>query len=98
MDRDAIIATLAGMMPELRRRYGVRSLGVFGSVARGDAGTSSDVDVLVTLEYGVGLAVFWALRDHLEQAIGRQVDLVEESPLLSGALRASIEKDLLDVA
>ncbi len=36
--------------PEIKRRFGVRSIGLFGSAARGEAGPDSDVDVLVEIE------------------------------------------------
>jgi predicted nucleotidyltransferase len=43
--------------PELRRR-GVLHAAVFGSVARGEAGEASDVDVLVDLDPGMPLGLF----------------------------------------
>ena len=42
--------------PELLRDFGVRSLHVFGSVARGDATQASDVDILVEFTHPVGLS------------------------------------------
>lgn len=49
MDRDAALDTLRKHEPELRRR-GVRHASLFGSVARGEATTSSDLDVMVVLD------------------------------------------------
>lgn len=54
---------------------GVRRLGVYGSVARGEAGPNSDVDVLVEFERTPDLFVFAALRDRLAEILGRPVDL-----------------------
>jgi uncharacterized protein len=76
MDRQAIQARLNAEGPGLRTRYGVKSLALFGSIARGEAGEDSDVDVLVTFEPGrtPGLAYF-ALQDELGSILGRAVDL-----------------------
>ncbi|RME72355.1 MAG: nucleotidyltransferase [Verrucomicrobia bacterium] len=74
---------------------GVEKLAVFGSVARGEAGDSSDVDILVT--FRAGCRTFdnlFAVGDALERAFKRRVDLVTEdalSPYLAPYIRASIK-------
>jgi len=55
---------------------GVRSLDLFGSVARGDSGPRSDVDLLVEFDSPVGLFHFFRLQRRLEAILGRPVDLV----------------------
>ena len=56
---------------------GVKSLSVFGSVARGDAGPGSDVDLLVEFERSVGLFHFIHVKDFLKEVLGgAEVDLV----------------------
>jgi predicted nucleotidyltransferase len=63
-------------------RYGVAELAVFGSVATGEAGPDSDIDVLYVLRDGVHLG--WAfndLSDELERVLGRPVDLVSKRAL-----------------
>ena len=50
MDRRAILERLTAEAPALRAKYGVTSLAVFGSMARGDDHEGSDVDVLATFE------------------------------------------------
>jgi predicted nucleotidyltransferase len=63
-------------------RYGVAELAVFGSVATGEAGPDSDIDVLYVLRDGVHLG--WAindLSDELAQVLGRPVDLVSKRAL-----------------
>jgi uncharacterized protein len=76
MDRQAILDRLKAEVPSLRRKYAVKSLALFGSLARGDDREGSDVDVLVTFEPGrtPGLA-FFALQDELSALLGRPVDL-----------------------
>jgi predicted nucleotidyltransferase len=60
---------------ELQERFGVKSLALFGSAARGEAGIASDVDLLVEFDRPVGLLEFIDLKDFLEKLLGRKVDL-----------------------
>ena len=64
-------------------RFGVRSIALFGSVARGDAGADSDVDILVDYQPDArpDLFEFIDLKDHLEGLVGRRVDLVTPAAL-----------------
>jgi predicted nucleotidyltransferase len=70
---------------ELRRicvRYGIATLRIFGSAARGDAGPTSDVDVLYELQPGRKLG--WEIEDlnqELTKLFGRPVDLVSKKSL-----------------
>jgi predicted nucleotidyltransferase len=70
-------------------KAGVRRLGVYGSVARGEAGPDSDVDVLVEFERTPDLFEFSALRDRLAEILGRPVDLATPQGL-KPRLRARI--------
>ncbi len=58
--------------------FGVRSIGVFGSVARGEEAPDSDIDVVVDFDDKSipGLFEFVHLKRHLEELLGRPVDLV----------------------
>ena len=60
---------------------GARKVRVFGSVARGDAGPESDVDLLVTLDEDRTLFDLGHLLLDLEELLGRKVDLVTENAL-----------------
>jgi len=55
---------------------GVRTLDLFGSVARGEANEASDVDLLVEFVRPVGLFHFFRVQRRLEEILGRTVDLV----------------------
>ncbi len=66
---------------ELREEYGMVSLSVFGSVARGEQTPDSDIDILVEFERPIGLLRFVGLRLRLEAILGRPVDLVEPEAL-----------------
>jgi predicted nucleotidyltransferase len=80
-----ILTVLRTALPELRQRWPIRSLALFGSVARGDAGPASDLDVLVDFEHPVTLSAFLALEDALANLTARRVDLVS-----AGALKPHI--------
>ncbi len=68
---------------ELLKQFHVRSLSVFGSVARGEAGPGSDIDLLVDFEPGarIGFFLFALLQKCLEELLGTKVDLVTPDAL-----------------
>ena len=72
---------LLGVQMEHLSRFGVQSLALFGSVARDEARPDSDVDILVEFNRPVGLFTFLEVKEHLEQALGRRVDLVTRAGL-----------------
>ena len=77
-----IEAALRFELPELRRRWGVRSMGVFGSYARGQQRRGSDLDVLVEFDgRPLSLLRFIELEQHLSDLLGVKVDLVERDTL-----------------
>jgi predicted nucleotidyltransferase len=60
---------------ELTKQFGVKSLSLFGSVARDEATSVSDVDLLVEFNRPVGYFGLFALQDYLENLLGCSVDL-----------------------
>jgi predicted nucleotidyltransferase len=97
MRREKALHILAEHHQELRERFGVKSLRLFGSVARDEASEGSDVDVLVDFEEVPTLFGFLRLRTYLQDLLGAKVDLVTESGLKERA-RQYIEKDAINVA
>lgn len=81
-------------LTEICQKYGVDTLGVFGSVARGDDGPNSDVDLLVKFgKNGVkGLFGMVDMRDDMQQLLGRKVDLLTEG-FLSKYFRDQVLKE-----
>ena len=75
MKRDQITQILQAHRSELEQKYGVKSLSLFGSVARDEDGPASDVDLLVEFTRPVGYFGLFALQDHLESLLGSKVDL-----------------------
>lgn len=78
---DDIMTQLRALQPDLRRRYPIRSMGVFGSYVRGEQREDSDVDVLVELGDGMDLIAYAGLQLELSDALGVSVDLVEREAL-----------------
>ena len=58
---------------ELERRHGVRFFALFGSVARDQASSDSDIDVLVEFERPPGFDGYMQLKEHLEAVLGHRV-------------------------
>jgi predicted nucleotidyltransferase len=82
---------------DLRERYGVRSLALFGSVARGKAGEKSDVDLLVEFERPVGLLHLIGTEQHLQTVLRvAKVDLVLRDDVIP-ELKDRILSEAVDV-
>jgi predicted nucleotidyltransferase len=75
MKRSEVLKLIQNQHTLLADRYGVRSLALFGSVARDEATSTSDVDLLVEFDRPVGLFGLFALQDYLESLLGCKVDL-----------------------
>lgn len=75
---------------EIAGRHGARNVRVFGSVARGDADASSDVDILVEMERGRSLLDLAGFHLDVEDLLGVRVDVVTEK-----GLRERIRDDVL---
>lgn len=81
-DLASIRAVLREALPDLEARFGVESLAVFGSIARGDAADGSDVDLLVRFrDEPPTLLEFVRLERQLADLLERPVDLVMETAL-----------------
>ena len=74
LTKEKILQILREELPYLRRRYGVERIAIYGSFAKGNPTEKSDIDILVQLMKPLGLA-FIELAYHLEEAVGRKVDL-----------------------
>ena len=98
MTRESVLHKIQAHRADLAQ-LGVRSLSLFGSVARDEAGPDSDVDVLVEF---AGPTTFEAYMDvvlALQDWLGRRVDVVTVSALArKPSWRQSISEDLLRVA
>ena len=96
MNRDEILKTLAAHRKEFKA-LDVKSLALFGSVARGEGGSESDVDVLVEFEGRATFNGYMELKLFLEDLLGHRVDLVTHKAL-KPRLRPYVEKDAIYVS
>ncbi|MFO7537246.1 MAG: nucleotidyltransferase family protein [Chloroflexota bacterium] len=82
MTLDEITAVLQQHLPDLRQRYDVRNLWLFGSYVRAEQTENSDLDVLVTFDNPrLSLIQFIQLELELSKLLGMKVDLVEREGL-----------------
>src|SRR3954454_17117792 len=82
MDRDQVIATLRTHERELRHR-GIRHAALFGSVVRGEATPSSDIDLLIELdpEAPIGVFEYVELTDFIGELFPVRVDIANRAKL-----------------
>ena len=92
MDRRAILKEKREDILRLAEKHGARHVRIFGSVARGDAGPDSDVDVLVEMDPGRSLFDMGGLLMDLESLLGCKVDVVTE-PGLKNRIRDRVLRE-----
>lgn len=97
MRRSHAIGLLQGNVDELLRRFHVRSLALFGSVARDEARDDSDVDLLVDFDETPDLHGFLELKSRLEALLGRPVDLITRASIPERK-RLRVEAELVGVS
>ncbi|MBI2110746.1 nucleotidyltransferase family protein [Candidatus Woesearchaeota archaeon] len=91
-----IQSILASSKAELRKKYNVKELGIFGSYARGQQRKSSDVDILVKFNLNATIFDFVGLGNYLEEKLKIKVDVVSERGIRP-ELKSSIVKGVVRV-
>ncbi|MDE7387896.1 MAG: nucleotidyltransferase family protein [Muribaculaceae bacterium] len=89
--RQQCISALSAASPHIRSRFGVQSLCLFGSMARGDNRPDSDIDLCVEMPPKAFTVV--ALKEYLQELLGTAVDLIRKTPRLDPFLVNEIERD-----
>lgn len=92
MKQDAVLRILKQKNAELAGQFGVKSLFLFGSVARDEATAASDVDLLVEFSRPVGYFGLFALQEYLETLLGCSVDLGTPNSLKAGIRERVMEE------
>jgi uncharacterized protein len=88
--------TLALRKAELRKKYNVAELGIFGSYARNQQKKTSDVDILVKFNSNATLFDFVGLGNYLEEKLKIKVDIVSDRGIRP-ELKNSIAKGVVRV-
>ena len=80
---EQIKSTLAEHKEELRQKYKIKEIGIFGSYVRGEQKKQSDIDILVEFEETADLSLldFIGIENYLSDVLGIKVDLVENHTL-----------------
>jgi uncharacterized protein len=92
---DDVIKNLRYLKPQLEQRYGVTRIGIFGSVARNEAHSESDVDIVVDMAPDLLKRV--TLKAELELFFGKKVDVVRYWHGMNHYLKARIDQEAIYV-
>lgn len=96
INRDDVLEILRRFKGDLSERYGITALGIFGSVARGQQQTTSDVDVVVKMR-DPNLFVLVHVKEDLEEALHEHVDIVHYREKMNTFLKHRIDKEAVYV-
>ncbi len=85
-----VLKTLGQLKEELKKKYKVKEIGVFGSVVKEEQGETSDIDILVDFEDGTDLFDLIGLALFVEEKLNQKIDVVPKR-----ALRKEIKETIL---
>jgi len=91
LSADDVIRELRRIKDQLRTKYGVTRIGVFGSFARGERGIDSDVDIVVEMEPNLFLRA--GLKAELTARFGKPVDVIRYSRGMNERLKRRIDRE-----
>ena len=86
-----ILQQLKQHQVDFQERYGVTRIGIFGSVARGEATSNSDIDIVVHMTPDLLQRV--RLKTELESLFGRSVDVIRYRPSMNPYLKSRIDQE-----
>ena len=96
---DEVIEKLKLQYPYLSSEFGIKRIGIFGSIAKRDETNESDIDLVVEFNRPIGLK-FMRLADYLEKLLGRKVDILTKEGINNIRVKRvaiDIEKDIIYV-
>jgi len=96
MNREDIIRFITEHKTEFQQEFGVTRIGLFGSYARGEVHEESDIDIVVEL-VKPDLFNLIGIKQTIEEALGRKVDIVRLRDKMNKFLRQRIERDAIYV-
>ncbi len=78
-------------------KYPVNKVAIFGSYANGTNKNNSDIDILVNFKTPIGMFKFLELKDNLETALNRKVDLLTYKSLESSLIKEEVLKGAIEI-
>jgi predicted nucleotidyltransferase len=96
MDRNIIIKKLKQFKKESQQKYQIKSLGIFGSVARGEINEKSDIDIVIEISEP-DLFLIVEIKEDLEKQLNQHVDIIRKRERMNPFLKKRIEKDAIYV-
>ncbi len=95
-EKESILDALRVYLLYNGQQYGIERIGLFGSFARGEERTDSDIDIVISLKKP-DLLLYASIAEQLETVFGRPVDLVSEKSKLKPSFLAQLQKDVIYV-
>ena len=92
MKRDDVLAILREFKRDRAEEYGILEIGVFGSVARDEAGEDSDVDICIKTRTPNPFALVH-IKEEIEQRVKRRVEIIRVREKMNPFLRERIERE-----
>ena len=96
MNKQTIIESIKFEKPYLQEHFGVEEIALFGSYARGEEKTESDIDILVKMNVKT-LRNYFSILDYLEAKFHKKIDLVTKHDQLSERFLRIVNKDIIYV-
>ena len=96
VNKQTIIESIKAEKPYLQEHFGVEEIALFGSYARGEEKTDSDVDILVSIKKP-SYSLLIGLYNFLEKKLDAKIDIIRKGPHVSQRFLNHINKDLIYV-
>lgn len=97
LDRERILSLLKVYYLYNKEKYNIESLGLFGSFARNEGRSDSDIDIFIALKQP-NLLTYSIISQQLETVFGRHIDLISSKAKLKDDFRANVEKEVIYVS
>ena len=96
MERDEVLRAIMGFRDLKQDEFGIVRIGVFGSIARDEITSASDVDIVVELDHP-DLFALVGIKQELEELLHRPVDIVRYRKRMNAYLKRQIEQEAVYV-
>lgn len=96
MNKTKALEILTRVKPELVRRYGITQLALFGSTARDESRSDSDIDIIVAFDGPATSKKYFGVQFFLEDELKSPVDLITDKAMRK-ELRPYIEREAINV-